>query len=210
MFEIIDNSIQIAVIFGCGFYSVYKTVLTRSRLWLVCSLFMASYFLGDLWWLLNEVLYPGYSEYSLVPYINWKASVVFLIMLLQQERKGEKLQKPGNRYMWLIFVFCAVMCAYYMQFGAYVDNVTTAILMAVLIWTAVQRTFESRQDGNYRADDHELCRMALIFCVLEYTMWTSTCLNYGNPLRGLYYICEAILTVFIIMLTMAVRKAVGR
>ena len=210
MYEIVDNSIQLTVIFCCAAASIYRTALTRSRIWLLCSLFFASYFLGDLWWLLDELFYPEVSGYSLVPYINWKASILFLILMLQQDRNDRLFRKPESRAMWLIPVFCGIMCIFYMQFGAYIDNITTAILMSILIWEAVQRPLGAKNGTTEYAADHDMCRMILWFCVIEYIMWTITCLDYGHPLRSLYYICEAVITLLFILMIPAVGKAVGR
>ena len=210
MYEIAENSIQTAVIFGCAAIAIYEAAVTRSRIWMLCGLFLVSFFLGDLWWLLNLIFYPGNSEYSLVPYINWKASALFLILMLLQDGGDKVLRKPENKLMWLIPVFCGVMCAFYMQFGAYIDNITTAVLMSILIWCAVQKSHKIRDGKAERTNDHDMCRMVLWFCVLEYVMWTASCLDYGNPLRSLYYICEIAISMFAMLLIPAVRKAVGR
>lgn len=210
MTEIISNSIQIAVLIFCLAYAIYSMYTQKDRLWLLYGLFMLSFLLGDIWWLLEIIFYGWDFDYSLIPYINWKASLLFLILMIWQHHPESVFKKPVSKLMWLIPVFCAAMCIYYMQFGAYVDNTVTAVLMSITIWIAIQRAMESRREGTKGQDDWYVCRAILIFCIIEYVMWTASCLDYDNPLRHLYTVGGYLLTVCIIYFIPAIRKAVSR
>ncbi|MBR6444687.1 MAG: hypothetical protein IKS63_04595 [Firmicutes bacterium] len=206
MIDIVNSSMQMAVIFVCEMVAFYDARTKRSRLRLLYGLFLLSIFLGDLWWVLGMVFYGGNLGYSLIPYINWKVALLFLILMMQQYHGEPVFRKPVRKTQWLIPVFCGFMCAGYMTLGAYLDNVVTAILMSVIIWNAVQRLIEIRKGLTEKTGDSLLCKMILIFCALEYAMWTASCLN--EPWYNLYYVFDAAITVCYILFIPAVRKAV--
>ena len=207
MIELIGNIIQMIVICGCLIVVIYETRNDRSRIGLLYALFLTSMLLGDIWWILELLLYDE-TPYSLVPYLNWKAAYVFLILMMQQDKRVSVYRNPASRYLWGSVLFCAVMCVYYMQFGAYIDNVLTAVLMSVLIWIPLQRLTEIRKNGETGAKDEMLCRMVLLFCTTEYVMWTASC--FDSSVRVLYDVFNFVLTACFILFIPAVRKAVGR
>lgn len=208
MLEIVSNVIQTAVLGVCVIVAFYYAVNSRSRSWLLYGLFSASFFLGDLWWVLFLLFYDSDYGYSLIPYINWKASILFLILLMQYQLKTPVFKKNNSPALCVIPLFCAGMCLYYMKFGAYLDNSLTAILMCILIWIVVQRLLEIRDIEGGKADDKALCILVFFFCISEYIIWTATCLDYGNPLRRLYDIFGALMTAGFVLIIPAMKKAV--
>ena len=210
MLEVVSNIIQIAVLVVCIAAAVYNTDTLKSRSWVLFGLFAVSFLLGDIWWLLDLLFYRDRTLYSLIPYINWKASALFLILLIRNRQQAPLFKRPVRSILWVIPVFCAGMCAYYMQFGAYVDNVITALFMAVLIWITIQRFLEIRGSEDDAAGDKSLCLVVLLFCVSEYAMWTASCLDYDHPLRILYDVFSFVLTLSIALMIPALRKAVSR
>ena len=209
MLEVVSNIIQIIVLCFCIAGAIRYTNALKSRSYMLFGLFAASFLLGDIWWLLDLLLYRDRAFYSLIPYLNWKASALFLILLVFYLQQGPFIKRPVRRILWLIPVFCAVMCAYYMQFGAYIDNIVTALFMTVLIWITIQHLFDIRS-GKCNAANKDICLVVLLFCVSEYVMWTGSCFDYGNPLRNLYDIFGFVLTLSIALMIPAMRKAVSR
>ena len=67
MIDIISETIQMAVICICEIAAIYDSRSVRSRMRLLYGLFLLSFFLGDLWWILDLVFYGGESGYSLIP-----------------------------------------------------------------------------------------------------------------------------------------------
>ena len=207
MVETVSNILQIVVLCACIAAAEYHTGASKSRSWLLYGLFVLSFLLGDIWWILDLLFYDN-SFYSIVPYINWKASILFLILLMNQQQ-DEAVRRPYGIGMWIIPVFCGAMCVYYMQFGAYIDNVLTAVLMAVLIWVTVRMLLDKRDKSEYASRNRALCLVVLLFCASEYIMWTASCLDYGNPLRYLYDVFSFVLTLCIVLFIPAMRKAVS-
>ncbi len=208
MVEIVSNIIQIGVLCVCAVVSIYFAGTRQSREWLLFGLFSGSFLLGDLWWLLCLIFYGWDYGYSLIPYINWKASILFLILLLLQYHPVGR--KPVHGAQRLIPVACGLMCVFYMQYGAYVDNVITALFMSITIWIIVQRLLQIKKGEEGGAADRCLCLSALFFCVMEYALWTASCLDYDNPLRHLYEVFGFILTFSVVLFLPAIRKVVRR
>ena len=200
---------QMVVLLLCEAVAIIDARKVRSRLRLLYGLFLLSFFLGDLWWFLNMAIYEGNAAYSLIPYINWKAAMLFLILIMQQYHREPIFRKPISPLQLFIPVFCGGMCAFYMTNGAYLDNIVTAILMSIIIWNAVQRLIEIRKGMTKDKADSHLCRVILLFCLLEYGMWTASCL-YNIPwvYDGLYYAFNFALSFCCILFIPAIRKAV--
>ncbi|MDO4860574.1 MAG: hypothetical protein Q4A48_06080 [Bacillota bacterium] len=206
MIDIISETIQMAVICICEIAAIYDSRSVRSRMRLLYGLFLLSFFLGDLWWILDLVFYGGESGYSLIPYINWKVALLFLILMMQQYHGQPVFRKPVSWAQWIAPVFCGGMCAYYMTMGAYFDNALTAVLMSIIIWNAIHRLVEIRKGLTERKGDKLLCIAALVYCALEYAMWTASCMYY--PLYNLYYVFDFMLSACFIIFVPAIRKAV--
>lgn len=207
MVETIGNILQIIVLGICTAVAAYNTESRKNRSWLIYGLFAFSFLLGDIWWLLDWLFYED-EFYSIIPYINWKASFLFLILLMQRQLKTPIFRKINNPVLCMIPLFCTGMCFYYMKFGAYIDNLLTALLMCLLIWITVQRLLEIRSGEGGSAEDKSLCLLVFLFCVSEYIIWTASCLDYGNPLRSLYDIFSFVMTVIFLLIIPAMKKAV--
>ena len=206
MIDAICEATQLIVICICEFIAIFDARKIRSRLRLLYGLFLLSFFMGDLWWFLDYLFYDWDLTYSLIPYINWKVALLFLILMMQQYHGGKIFKKPASGFMWTIPVFCGALCAFYMQFGAYLDNILTAVLMSIIIWMAVQRLIEIRQGATEKTGDEWLCRVILLFCTFEYGMWTASCIDY--PVYYFYNVFNFALTACFILFIPAVRKAV--
>ena len=209
MLDIVSNVLQMAALCVCEAFAFYDARSKESRLRLLYGLFLFSFFMGDLWWLLDISFFGETPVYSLIPYLNWKASGIFIILMMMQYNHKPVLVRPTRAYIWAVPVFCAAMCAFFMQYGAYVDNILTAVLMSAIISMAIQRLEDIKENVDGRSGDKMLCQVVLLFSALEYAMWASSCLSYENLLRYIYYVFEFGLTVCILLFIPAIRKAVS-
>ena len=208
MISSVGDITQMVVILLCEVIAFMDARKQRSRLRLIYGLFLLSFFLGDLWWFLDLTLYGGDAGYSLIPYINWKVAMIFLILMMQQYHSGSIFRKPASWLQLIIPVFCGAMCVWYMTMGAYLDNIVTAVLMIIIIWNAVQRLIEIRKNLTKDKGDKWLCAVIILYCLMEYGMWTASCFDYSHPVYNLYYIFNFGLTMCFILFIPAVRKAV--
>ncbi len=209
MLDIVSNVVQMAALCICEAFALYDAQSKRSRLRLLYGLFLFSFFMGDLWWLLDISFFGETPVYSLIPYLNWKASGVFLILMMMKYEQRSILSKPTRGYIWAVPVFCAGMCAFFMQYGAYIDNILTAVVMSAIMSMSLQRLADIKDGKTEHTGDRMLCQIVLLHCVLEYAMWASSCLSYENPLRYIYFVFEFGLTICFLLFIPAIRKAVS-
>ena len=241
MVESIDNLIQLIVFGICFGISLRLTYTKRSRAMGILSLFYISFFLGDLYWLLYIVFYDSTPQVFYVSEFNWYASYLFLILLMQQTLEPEA-RRQRSRVLLLPLVFAAGMCVFFMQWGDYISNIISAVLMGLMMFRAMQGSLYCREKDT--AADHltdaekdpaaghltgrekdpaamqsgysaksiaaqmRLCRLILVFCVIEYVMWTVSCFWRGDGLTNPYYWLDGMLTVCSAALLPALDKGV--
>lgn len=204
MVESIDNLIQLIVFGICFGISLRLTYTKRSRAMGILSLFYISFFLGDLYWLLYIVFYDSTPQVFYVSEFNWYASYLFLILLMQQTLEPEA-RRQRSRVLLLPLVFAAGMCVFFMQWGDYISNIISAVLMGLMMFRAMQgslycrekdpATMQSGYSAKSIAAQMRLCRLILVFCVIEYVMWTVSCFWRGDGLTNPYYWLDGMLTV---------------
>ena len=227
MIEMIENAVQLIVLGFCAVIAFTRAMSTRERAWLLLGFFYAVFFLGDLYWLFYLIFYGGTPSYSFIPYLSWDASYLFLGLLLQYQQ----VLVSWKKNIWILLctlVFTVGMCLYYMSFGSYLSNLITTILMSILIWCSLSGLMAGRKSPGTAAKaslpgsrmtrpdvsgavnrNRDLCVGILFFCMIEYAMWTVTCIL-DMPYFYIYYVLDVLLMVAAALLIPAVRKAVDR
>ena len=81
MIEIIENSLQLAVLGFCSVIAVIRTISTMKRAWLLLAFFYIIFFMGDFYWLFFLIFYGRAPAYSFIPHLSWDASYLFLALL---------------------------------------------------------------------------------------------------------------------------------
>ena len=199
MIEQIDNGIQIAVLAICVIAAIFKAAKYRSRSWTLLAFFYASWLLGDIYWTVCLHFYDKTPEISVVSDLSWYASYIFLYLLLRHNSPPEAL--AGKKITpWLGPVFATLMALFFMQRGEIISNLIYAGLMGLLLYAAISRLTERR--------DRALPVVILIFCLLEYALWTASCF-WNDPIQFHPYYCfDLLLTLSFPFFLPAARKAV--
>lgn len=206
MIESIDNVFQLIITGLCTVIAVYNGLRDGHKLWAVLGLFSGVFFMGDLYWQLYLVFYDHTPAYSDIPYASWGASYVFLLLLLA-EFQGGAVRQYIKRF-WPVFIFTAGMCAYYMYYGEYLRNIVCAVLMGLLICRSLgglANTGKSEELSGSRM----VYLFVLVFCILEYGLWTASCIWSGDTISNPYFWFDFMLSIDILLITFAVRKAVA-
>ena len=205
MIEIVENIFQLIVTGSCGVYGIYKSITQDSREWLLAGLFSAAFFSGDFYWSLYILFYGDSPQLSYVSEFSWYASYIFLIMLIQVSSTPEQ-RKLKHRALIVVPIFVVGMCIYFMTMGDYFSNITTAVLMGILMYYSLQGIIYHKND-----EDGRRCIFiaAFTFCVVEYLLWILSVIWIGgNTALNPYYWCDMLLSISILMVLLAVRKAV--
>lgn len=222
MIESTFNAFQIAATGLCSIVSAHRALVTRKRAWTMLAFAAGVFFLGDLYWQLFLVFYGETPHYSYISYISWYASYLFLLMLLIDVRGSVRVRLP-RLPAWLIPVFTIGMCVFYLQFGDWIGNLVSTLLMTLLLrqiagglTDRAQRVSglqaEQTAASDAKADPasvRPLCRVILLFCFAEYASWTASCFWMGDTLRNPYFWADGLLSLTFLLLPAALRKAVG-
>ena len=205
MIESLENSFQNAVLLFCTAVALYRAFRQRSRTWTLLAFFCGSWLLGDLYWLVCLLYYDQTPQIKVVSDLSWYAGCVFLYLLLREAAPPER-DGRARLLSWMGPVFAAAMAAYYyIQWGSLLSNVIYAALMGLLFYASVQRLAERGRYGNQRA----LCAVTLVFCLLEYGLWTASCFWWEVSLRNPYFWFDIAQSVCLFFFLPATRKAVA-
>ena len=204
MIEIIENAIQLITTGICTAIATRKGILLRSRAWIVLALASGVFFLGDLYWELFLVLYGDTPRYSYIPYLSWYASYMFLLLLLFELRVPHE-ERKRRKILWIIPVFSAGMCVFYMQYGDWIGNIITAVFMSLLMWHALDMLLLLK--GSRKV---AIFAVVFLFCIVEYAAWTASCFGDYNTMAHPYLWLDTLLSVVFLLFPAALGKAVGR
>ncbi len=206
MIETTLNALQLVTTGLCTAAAGRRAVRSGKRVWLLMALASGVFFLGDLYWQLYLVFYQMTPRYSFIPDLSWYACYIFLLLTLL-ELRGNRPPAPRSRLLWLLPVFTAGMCVFYLQWGEWLSNIVTAVLMSLLLWHAADclTLWKAGDDGRKRF----FAWTILIFCTVEYAVWTSSCFWMGDTLSNPYFWFDALLSLCFLILPSALRKAVG-
>ena len=203
MIEIIENAIQLVTTGICTIIAVQRGLIQRRREWIILALASGVFFLGDLYWELFLVLYSKTPEFSYIPYLSWYAAYLFLLLLLIEMRDKEA-DRSHRKILWIVPVFTAGMCIFYLQWGDWIGNIVTAVLMSFLIWRSLDGLLSLRKQKIW------LYVVMLLFCLAEYGSWTASCFASYDTLAEPYYWFDILLSVMFLLFPPALRKAVDR
>lgn len=206
MIEIIENSIQLGTLTVCTIMTALFSLRKQSQEGASLAMFYSSYVLGDLFWLLYLICYGHIPRIFYVSYLSWYAAFLFLYMLLQRISTEEE-RKSSNPFACLLPAFCIAMSVFYMQWGDYAGNLVSAALMSMLMFHTVRGLLFLRSRPE-EASRRYLYYTVLLFCILEYCAWTASCFFSGDDLSNPYYWADFLITVCMVFLLPALRKAV--
>ena len=205
MIYTIDNSVQVLVLVVCTFIAVRRAFEQKSRAWTLLAFFFADFALDDLYMVVSDLTVGWYSTLSVVSELSWYASYLFLYLLIRQtaplEERAEKHLLP-----WLGPVFSLAMAVFYMQWGDIASNLIYAAVMGLVMFAALRRLIRQEAFGHVKL----LCTLALLFCFLEYAMWTVSGYFREGILSYLYYLFDFLITLTFPFFIAGTAKAVKK
>ena len=205
MIELGENLFQMAALgFGFG-VSAYHYARGSSRRWLLLSLYYATTFLGDLYWVLLLTLLHRSPKFDYVSDCSWFAGYLFLF-LLTRYLLPEEPKRSRNILIWIGPVFTACMAIYYMQWGKVMSNIADAAAMGLIFMNAAHGLLMLRGKAGRK---HPLKRYFLtvtILCLLEYLLWTVSCFWEGDTWSNPYYWIDIFVSFGDLLLLLAVKE----
>ena len=204
MVDYLNNTIQIIMLVVCVIAAAGRALKYRSRSWTMLSFFYGCWVLGDIYWLVCMLFYGVSPQISVVADLSWYASYIFLYLLLSYMLPSGDVHN-GSIIPWFGPVFAVGMACFFMLWGEIISNMIYAALMGLLLFSSARRLTEKQRKKQYRF----LPAAVLTFCLLEYGLWTSSCIWSEEVLVNPYYIFDFLLTVSFPLFIPAVGKAVS-
>ena len=198
----ITNGLQIVVLAVCVIGVVWKAAVAKNRAWTLLALFLGSWWMGDIYWAGCLFFLDEMPQVSWVSDLNWCASFVFLYLLLRE------VAPPAGKIRilpWLGPVFTTGMAVFFMQWGEILNNVVYALLMGLLLFSALRRLMDGEKSGARRF----LSVLILVFCLLEYALWIASCFWEEEVWAEPYYWFDILLTACFPIFLPATKRAMN-
>ena len=206
--ELIENLLQLfAAFIGAAFSGIaYRKSRRQAYFLLLC--FYGCFALGALYWTLYLLLFSTTPRVFYVSEFGWVASMIFL-RILQATLTGAEERGVRCRAAWLAAGIGVPLMVFYCTYGDILSNLIWCGMMIWLSFCAIRGLYyANRQAGEARNMRHFHIGV-LCFVFAEYLLWTAGCFWHNDsPLSPTFW-CDILLTLTILGLLPAARKAVG-
>lgn len=206
MLELLDYLVQFLVT-AYGFCAALREYYYRARRqpWFLLTCFYATFALGTLYWSLHLLLRQETPQVFYVSDLAWLASFVFLLALTLTLPTAEE-RRFRTRLCRLVPVVCLPQFILYVTYGDVLSNVFMCGMTMLLAWCAVRGLVWAKRSGGARL--RRFHGTVLAFAALEYALWTSSCFWVSDTLTNPYFWFDFLLSLVLLLLLPALRKAV--
>lgn len=205
MLELLDCLVQFLVT-AYGFCAALREYYrARRQPWFLLTCFYATFALGTLYWSLHLLLRQETPQVFYVSDLAWLASFVFLLALTLTLPTAEE-RRFRTRLCRLVPVVCLPQFILYVTYGDVLSNVFMCGMTMLLAWCAVRGLVWAKRSGGARL--RRFHGMVLAFAALEYALWTSSCFWVSDTLTNPYFWFDFLLSLVLLLLLPALRKAV--
>ena len=207
MAELIDNLTQLlAALSGCVLSGVFYLRSRRQPYFLLCC-FYGCFGFGLLYWLLYALLVTDTPPMFYVSDIGWISCFLFLL-LLQYSLADKEEHTLRSRLPWLALGIEIPLTAYYISIGDVFYNLIVGALMAVMLWRAIRGLVWQSKQPKQDPGKWFFHLVTIGYILLENCLWLSSYPWAGDTLANPYFWFDFAVTVSILALFPAVRKAV--
>ena len=206
--ELIENLLQLLVTFVGAVLSgiAYRKSHRQAYFLLLC--FYGCFALGALYWTLYLLLFDTTPRVFYVSEFGWVASLIFL-RILQATLSTPEERTFRCRRAWLAPAFGVPLLAFYCTFGDILSNLIWCGMMIWLSFCAIRGlAYTKTQTGAARNMGYFHIGV-LCFAFAEYLLWTVGCFWPNTSPASPAFWCDMLLTLAILGLLPATRKAVA-
>ena len=204
MVEFWDYLAQLAVT-ALGFCAALRAYFrSRWQPWFLLACFYGTFALGTLYWTLHLLLRQETPQIFYVSDLAWIASFFFLLALTLT-LPGAAGRSFRTRLCWLVPVVCLPQFALYLTHGDILSNILMCGMTMLLAWCAVRGLVWAKRSGGARL--RRFHGTVLAFAALEYALWTSSCFWVSDTLTNPYFWFDFLLSLVLLLLLPALRKA---
>ena len=205
--ELIENLLQLLVTFVGALLSGISYRKSRRQAYFLLLCFYGCFALGALYWTLYLLLFDTTPRVFYVSEFGWVASVIFL-RILQATLTSQDERSFRCRRAWLAPVFGVPLLAFYCTFGDILSNLIWCGMMIALSFCSIRGLAYARRQTGAARDMRHFHTAVLCFAASEYLLWTAGCFWQNDSLASPAFWCDILLTLAILGLLPATRKAV--
>ncbi len=186
LLEYAENIIQLLAVLVAMLTSLFRYISHRQRSRLYAALFFLSFFLSSYSWTTYQVIMgesPNITD--LLTYFGWNMSFLSLLILVYHMKAPEE-RRSFHLLMLLPIPLNIWQLSLYLPYGGALNNIYQVMVVTAIACLSIQSICwyrKRRQDGAPRP---YVAAAALLFCLFECGMWTSTC--FEKPIAYSYYI----------------------
>ena len=205
--ELIENLLQLLTTFVGALLSgvAYRKSGRQAYFLLLC--FYGCFALGSLYWTLYLLLFDTTPRVFYVSEFGWVASVIFL-HILQATLAGTDERSFRCRRAWLAPVFGVPLLAFYCTFGDIFSNLIWCGMMIWISFCAIRGLVYANEQTDTARNMRYFHIGVLCFVFAEYLLWTVGCFWPNTSPASPTFWCDMLLTLAILGLLPATRKAV--
>ena len=206
--ELIENLLQLLVTFVGAVLSGIAYRKSRRQAYFLLLCFYGCFALGALYWTLYLLLFEATPRVFYVSEFGWIASVIFL-RILQATLSSPDERAFRCRNAWLAPLAGVALMIFYCTYGDILSNLIWCGMMIVLSFCSIRGlAWANRQTGAARNMRYFHIGV-LCFAAAEYLLWTVGCFWQNDSLTSPAFWCDILLTLAILGLLPATRKAVA-
>ena len=206
--ELIDNLLQFLAAFsGAVLSGIAYRKSRRQTHFLLLFCFYGCFALGALYWTLYLLLFDTTPRVFYVSEFGWIASVIFLRIL------QATLASPEERAFrcleaWLAPAFGLPLLVFYCTYGDILSNLIWCGMMIWLSFCAIRGLAYTKTQTGAARNMRCFHIGVLCFAFAEYLLWTVGCFWPDTSPASPTFWCDMLLTLAILGLLPATRKAV--
>lgn len=205
--ELIDNMLQLfAALLGAGLTGfIYRKSRQQPYFLLLC--FYGCFALGSLYWALYLLLFSTTPQVFYVSEVGWISSLIFLLIL--QAVLAEKIEHGfHSRIAWLSPVIGVPLLIFYCTYGDILSNLIWCGMMIFLSFGALRGLSYAKQQTDTAKNLRYFHIGMLCYVFSEYLLWTAGCFWPNISPASPTFWCDMLLTLAILGLLPATRRAV--
>ena len=205
--ELIENLLQLLTTFVGALLSGISYRKSGRQAYFLLLCFYGCFTLGALYWTLYLLLFDTTPRVFYVSEFGWVASVIFL-RILQATLSTPEERGFHCRRAWLAPAFGVPLLAFYCTFGDVLSNLIWCGMMIVLSYCAIRGLVYAKTQTGAARNMRYFHIGVLCFAFAEYLLWTVGCFWPDTSLDSPAFWCDMLLTLTILGLLPATRRAV--
>ena len=205
--ELIENLLQLLGTFIGALLSGISYRKSHWQAYFLLLCFYGCFALGSLYWTLYLLLFDTTPRVFYVSEFGWVAGVIFL-RILQATLTSQDERAFRCRRAWLAPVFGLPLLAYYCTFGDMLSNLVWCGMMIVLSYCAIRGLAYTKTQTDAAQNMRCFHIGVRCFAFAEYLLWTVGCFWPNATPDSPTFWCDMLLTLAILGLLPAIRKAV--